>query len=124
MPVARRLPNFELLLDDLAIRLRCLTPASALQARSHQFFGIGNEPQMAALFREVQVWWFSNELAQLDSLSRRLMSCYNEAQATLQSFLWRFLELFHSRNWVSAILNECRPGSMRIRVSLVQLATR
>ena len=73
MPVARRLPNFELLLDDLAIRLRCLTPASALQARSHQFFGIGNEPQMAALFREVQVWWFSNELAQLDSLSRRLM---------------------------------------------------
>ena len=73
MPVARRLPNFELLLDDLAIRLRCLTPASASQARAYQFFGMGNEPQMVALFREVQVWWFSNDLTQLDSLSRRFM---------------------------------------------------
>ena len=55
------------------IRLRCLVPPSTLQARSHQFFGFGNEPQIVTSFREAQVWWFSNELSKLDSLSRRLI---------------------------------------------------
>jgi hypothetical protein len=73
MPVARRQPNFELLIDDLVIRLRCLLPPNTLQARVHQFFGMGNEPYLTSCFREAQVWWFSNEMARLDLLSRRLM---------------------------------------------------
>ncbi len=73
MPVARRLPNFELLLDDLVIRLRCLLPPNTLHGRFQQFLGTGNEPHLASFYREAQVWWFSNEMARLDLSSRRLL---------------------------------------------------
>jgi len=71
MPAARRRPSFELLVDDLQIRLRCLSTSTPQVARTYPLYGFAEEPQLSALFREAKVWWLTNELAGLEAESRR-----------------------------------------------------
>jgi hypothetical protein len=71
MPAARRRPSFEFLVDDLLIRLRCLSTSTPEVARTVPLYGLAEEPQLRALFREAKVWWLTNELAGLEAESRR-----------------------------------------------------
>ncbi len=68
---ARSRPNLELLVDDLATRLRCLSPPALNVARTHPLVGLGDEPHLSSIFRETRIWWRSYELGRLDIEGRR-----------------------------------------------------
>ncbi len=44
-------------------------------ARNYPLYGLTEEPQLRAIFREAKVWWLSNELEDLVSESRRWLIC-------------------------------------------------
>jgi len=71
MQTARRRPDFEVLVDDLFLRLRWVPPTTPSASRSYPLYGLTDEPLLLSYFREAKVWWLSNELSQLDDESRR-----------------------------------------------------
>lgn len=73
MRTARSRPNLEWVVDDLIIRLRCISPEADCPSRTHPLTGLTDEPHLGALLKEARIWWLSNELGQLDASMRRLL---------------------------------------------------
>jgi hypothetical protein len=73
MRTARNRPNLEWVVDDLIVRLRCISPQADYSSRAHLLTGLTNEPHLGALRKEARNWWLSNELGQLDAPMRRLL---------------------------------------------------
>ena len=63
-----------MLVDDLLIRLACLSPPANYFTRTSHFRELRDEYQIVRpLFQEAEAWSISNELSQLNSESRRLL---------------------------------------------------
>ncbi len=71
--VATSQPTFELLVDELLVRLRCLVPPKFSRARTCRLYGLGEELTLRSIVHEAHVFWLSNRLDRLNLNGRRLL---------------------------------------------------